>query len=121
MGGMNPTPNTTSPRRFDALEVSLELISQLRNTHGIIRQHDSDLAKQIRRAASSIALNLGEGERRRGRDRTHCFRIAAGSARETQVALRVAIAWGIVDRAGCQDAVELLDRILAMTWKLTER
>ena len=66
-----------------------------------------------------MALNLGEGQRRSGADRVQCFRIAAGSAAEVGVALRVAEAWGYLDAAGLLDARALLDRVLAMTWRLT--
>ena len=118
---MSMTTKAASPGQFLVLEAALELIALLREPHARIRQHDPDLAKQIRRAASSIALNLGEGERRRGRDRIQHYRIAAGSARETQVALRVAAAWGYVDEATGRSASDTLDEILRMLWRITER
>ena len=42
----------------------------------------------------SVVLNLAEGNRRRGQDRVHLFRVAAGSAAEVQAGLDVAEAWG---------------------------
>ena len=86
---------------------------------GIVRRLDSSLAQQIVRSASSIAANLGEGNRRQGKDRLHFFRIAAGSAEETRVHLRVARAFGWVRAGDVEVALGLIDRVLAMTWRLT--
>ena len=114
------TTKPASPHRFLALERALELIALLRVPLAEIRTEDADLARQIRRAANSIALNLGEGERRRGKDRRHHYRIAAGSARETQVALRVAVAWREGDGGDCVAAIAKIDEVLAMLWRITE-
>lgn len=105
--------------RFDAYDVSLELVRALRAPLANLRTHDANLENQIRRAASSIALNLAEGRRRTGKDRAHFFRIAAGSADEVRAALHVAEAWGYADHDQLERPLELLDRVLAMTWRLT--
>jgi four helix bundle protein len=73
----------------------------------------------MRRAASSVALNLAEGNRRTGQDRLQFFRIAAGSAAEVRAALEVALAWGYIDAAPLAETE--LDRVLAMVWRLTHR
>ena len=73
----------------------------------------------IRRAGSSDAQNFAEGRRRAGKDKLHHYRIAAGSADEIAAALRVAEAWGYLDAATIREPLELIDRVLAMTWKLT--
>ena len=104
-----------------AENVSLEIIECLRGVITRVQRADGDLARQLRRAASSMALNVSEGERRRGKDRLHLFRIAAGSAKEVQTALRVARAWGYVDEADVAPAMRLLDRELGLLWGLTER
>ena len=105
--------------RFDVLEVALDLVRSLRSPVGRIRFRDRGLWEQIRAAASSIPLNLAEGNRRLGADRLHHFRIAAGSAAELRTALRVAMAWGDLHAGEIGEALELLDRVLAMTWRLT--
>ena len=46
---------------FDALEVSLEMVRELRGSLAEIRTRDRDLYLQMRRAAASIPLNLAEG------------------------------------------------------------
>ena len=108
---------------FDALEVALLLVKALRRVLEKIRRHDKDLADQMSRATTSVALCTGEGRRRAGRDREHPFRIAAGSAAEVATGLRIAIAWGHVAEDD-QDVVEvqaLLAREEAMLWRLTHR
>jgi four helix bundle protein len=104
---------------FEALEVSLDLVRSLRRPLGRIRVRDRSLHDQIRSAASSVPLNLAEGRRRAGGDRAHSWRIAAGSAEELRAALRVALAWGDVEESDVSEALELLDRVLAMLWRLT--
>mgnify|MGYP001385525039 CR=1 FL=1 len=106
---------------FDALEVSLALIPSLRGPVDRLGRVDADLARQVRRAASSIALNVAEGRRRRGGDRLHLWRVAAGSAAEVGTALRVAAGWGHVDEAEIGDALALVDRLLAMLHRMTRR
>jgi four helix bundle protein len=104
---------------FDALEVSLDLVRSLRRPVERLRVRDRGLSDQIRRAASSVPMNLAEGRRRSGGDRLYHFRIAAGSADELRTALRVAVAWGDLDPVEVTQALHLLDRLLAMTWRLT--
>ncbi len=104
-----------------ALEVhklALDLIVQLRPLVTLIRRHDADLAKQIRRAASSTALNIGEGEYALGGNKRSRFATAAGSAHETLTGLQVAVAWGYFDEAQAAEAVALANRVLAMLWRL---
>ena len=105
--------------QFIALKISLDAIRSLRQPLAKIRRSDPDLARQIRRAASSSALNLAEGSQRNGRDRKYHFRVAAGSADEVRAALHVAVAWGDIDPSDASTTLELLDRLLAMTWRLT--
>ena len=107
------------PIPFQALELSLDVIRGLRQPLRQLRCRDRKLHDEIRRAASSASLNIGEGNRRVGKDRLHHFRIAAGSADETRSALRVAEAWGDLDEAAIQESLQLLDRLLAVLWRLS--
>ena len=104
---------------FVALEVALEIVRQLKGVVGVLRTQDADLARQLVRAASSIAANLAEGRGRVGKDRIHLFRVAAGSALETQTHVRVALAWGYVECPEVEAALGLLDRELGLLWGLT--
>ena len=102
---------------FITYDVSLELIRNLRPIVPAIKKHDRDLADQLRRAATSVSLNLGEGRRREAGDQRRHYEMAHGSAGEVLTALDVADAWGyIIDHA---TARQLLDRLLALLWRLT--
>ena len=63
-------------------------------------------------------LNVNEASRRIGRDRINRFRIAAGSAKEIRGALELATDWHFVPEESVAECLQLLDRILAMLWRL---
>ena len=101
---------------FVVYNVALELIRTLRPIVAELRNHSSNIADQIERAGTSLVLNLGEGNRRAGKDRRRFFVMAQGSASEILAALDVADAWGwIVD---AQVVRVLLDRERALLWGL---
>jgi len=104
-----------------AYTVAVELIGSLPGVIEAVVRHDRSLGEQLRRAASSVLLNVAEGERRVGRDRTHLFRIAAGSCAEVRAALDVASAWRYVPEDSLRRSRELLDRELGLLWGLTHR
>ena len=106
--------------KFIALERAMQIVESLPRVERLIRRHSAQLADQIERASGSIAANLGEGNRRRGRDRLHFFRIAAGSAEETRVHLRVAIARGWITDRDATVPLDLIDQELAMLWRITQ-
>ena len=118
-GVMTPTSSATSQSRFDSYRVALELIRALVPVASQLRVHDRALVDQLRRAASSVALNIAEGGRRQGRDRTHLWRVAAGSTSEVVAVLDVAAAWGCVPTSTAEQARALADRVLAMLWRMT--
>src|SRR5262249_47349522 len=91
----------------------------LRVPLGQLSTKDADLVGQIRRAGSSVGLNLSEGKRRTGKDRLHHWRIAVGSAEEVRGSLLVAEAWGHVDPKAVAPCLEPLDRICAMLHRMT--
>jgi four helix bundle protein len=74
----------------------LEIIRILRSPITVIERKDRDLARQLRRASSSIALNLAEGTYSRGKNRAARYHTALGSARETWACLEVAHAAGYI-------------------------
>ncbi len=101
---------------FVVYNVALELVRTLRPIVAALREHSSNIADQIERAGTSLVLNLGEGNRRAGKDRRRFFVMAQGSASEILAALDVADAWGwIVD---AQAVRALLDRERALLWGL---
>jgi four helix bundle protein len=74
----------------------LDAIAAMRPMLASIVRDDPDLARQLRRAASSVVLNLAEGSGSAGRVRTARYRTALGSARETFACLRAAEAFGYI-------------------------
>ena len=76
------------------------------------------VADQLIRSASSVPANLAEGHSRTGRDRAHLWRIAYGSAKEVDSHLRLLVAAGAVNQVRADNALQLFDRVRAMTWCL---
>src|SRR4051794_5020753 len=115
------TTETKRPgaHKFVALELAIEIVAGLRDVVGVIRKHDTEVAKQIVRSASSVAANLAEAGGRQGKGRVHHFRIAAGSAHETVAHLRVAMAWGWIQQREVDGVLGLLRREQAILWRLT--
>ena len=104
---------------FDALEMSLQFLERLVPLETRIRRRSASLAKQLADASESIALNLGEGRLRHAGDKRRHFEMAAGSASEVTVALRIAVAKRYVTTAEIAELDAVLDRIRAMLYRLT--
>jgi four helix bundle protein len=102
---------------FITYEVAKQLIVQLREVVPVIQRVDEELADQLRRAASSVLLNLAEGQRFNNGNKLRHYQIAHGSANEIRGALDAAEGWGYIEPA--TEARALLDRLLALLWKLT--
>ncbi|MBC8071290.1 MAG: four helix bundle protein [Deltaproteobacteria bacterium] len=100
--------------------VILETIEMLRPMMGRIDRHDRDLGRQLRRAASSIALGVAEGMYSRGRNRPARYHTALGSARETMACLEVAVAMGYLDSADAA-VLDRLSRIIGTLVRLVQR
>ena len=109
----------TSQTTFIALDRALDMVRAIRPLAEKMARCDSTLHKQLRAAASSVPLNLAEGQRRQKGDRLHHYRIAAGSADETRTCLQVAEAWGYLKQDELAVTLDLLDQIVAICWRLT--
>jgi four helix bundle protein len=94
-----------------------EVLRELGPLAVAIERRDRDLARQLRRAASSVLLNMAEASGSHGGTRRERHRSALGSARETGACLDVAVAWGYVGsvEAGLLDR---LDKVRASLAKL---
>jgi four helix bundle protein len=89
----------------------LDVIRSMRGALGAIDKRDADLARQLRRAASSVVLNIAEGSGSFGRVRTVRYRTALGSARETLACLQTAEAFGYVEPVSTK-LLESMNRII---------
>jgi len=100
-----------------AYQVAVELLPELRPIVDAIKRHDSNLADQLLRAATSTVLNLAEGQRRQKGNKSRAYEIAHGEAREMLGCLDCArgLGWIADDRV----ARDKLDRLLALCWGLT--
>ena len=97
------------------LRIYTTIIDVLRGLRPIVSQielHDRDLARQLRRAAASIALNTSEGSGCSGGTRRERYRNALGSARETGACLDVALALGYLDKVDAK-LLDALDHVRA--------
>lgn len=104
---------------FQVGDLSIELVETLAPLMPRLKQRDKALADQLSRAASSICLNLGEAEFSDPGNRRARLFTAAGSAGETRNALRLAVAWRIVAQRDADRALGLVQRIVAILWKMT--
>ena len=107
-------------RRFDTYEVALEVTAALGPIIATIKRRDPDLSNQLKRAVTSIPLNLSEGAQRQGKDRVQHYRVAAGSAAEVGTALSIALSWNLLSKADLEQVNPLLDRLRALLWRLLE-
>ena len=100
--------------------VSIEMVRALRPVVERIGRRDSNLGDQLRRAATSVPLNLHEGAYSQGGNVRARFHTALGSAAEVRACLDVAEALGYVEPV---DAAlrDRLDRIVATLYRLARR
>ena len=75
-----------------------------------VARHDPDLARQMRRAATSVVLGIAEGSQSQGRNRNARYWTAMGSASETKAALEAAEALGYVHEVN-PELKSMLERI----------
>ena len=104
---------------FQVEGLSLQFIEALVPLMPRIKQRDKALEDQLRRAASSIGLNCAEAALSDPGNRRARLFTAAGSAGETQHALRQAVAWRHITAGDAERATGLVRRIVAILWRMT--
>ena len=100
-----------------AYQVALELVRALRPIVAALKHQDANLADQLQRAATSVVLNLAEGQRRQKGNKHRAYEAAHGEAREVLGALDCAQAWAwIAEDSAARDKCE---HLLRLCWGLT--
>ena len=100
--------------------VAVDVVRKLRPVIEIVGRKDANLADQLRRAATSVPLNLHEGAYSQGRNERARWHNALGSAAEIKACLDVAEALGYVEKLD-DTLMDELDRIVATLYRLVRR
>jgi four helix bundle protein len=114
-GGMHDHPHQ------DVIQHAVEVITAARPLIETVARRDRDLGSQLRRALSSVALNLAEGLGTSAGNARLRFETARGSLCEARAAFRVAVAWAYVSQDGAQGVLQSIDRLGARVFGLARR
>ena len=110
-----------NPQSSSVLEHALSVVALARPLVEAIQRKDRDLASQLRRAVSSIALNTAEGFGTAPGNARLRFQTARGSLNEAQAGIRVAVAWGYVSDAAASDVLQSLHTLGGRIYGLVRR
>lgn len=103
------------------IEEAVGLAKEVAPLVALVSRRDRDLASQLRRAVSSVALNLAEGfGNGMGNSRLR-FESARGSLYEAQAGLRLAVAWGYLERERCGAPLQRMDALAGRIYGLMRR
>jgi four helix bundle protein len=103
------------------LEHALEVIALARPLVEAVARRDRELGSQLRRALSSIALNIAEASGNQAGNARLRYESARGSLYEARAALRVAVAWGYVGDDGAREVLESLHALGGRVYGLARR
>ena len=103
------------------LEHALQIAALARPLVEVVKRKDRDLASQVRRAISSIALNLAEAQGNAGGNSRLRFETALGSLYEAQAGVQLAVAWGYVTQAAANELLEAMNRLGGRVFGLLRR
>jgi four helix bundle protein len=100
--------------------VVLEMVGEAARIAERIERRDADLARQMRRAAASVALNTAEGMANLGGHKRQRYQSALGSAREVMACVDVAKAMRYVVEIDA-GTLDRMDHVIATLTRLVYR
>jgi len=86
-----------------------------------IYRKDRDLGSQVRRALSSVALNLAEGFGCTGGSARARFETARGSLNEAGTGFRIAVAWRYIPQSATNELLESMHSLGGRVFGLVRR
>ena len=105
--------------KFRIYVVALLMVREVAGMARRVERFDRDLARQLKRSSAAVPLNLSEGMYQSGGNRTARYRTAMAEAAEAATTLSVAQACGYLEGVDVAPALDRLDHIKAVMWKLT--
>jgi len=110
-----------NPKSSSILEHSLVVVALARPLVDAVQRRDRDLASQLRRAISSVALNLAEGFGCTGGSARARFETARGSLNEAQTGFRIAVAWRYIQQSATNEVLESMHSLGGRVFGLCRR
>jgi len=103
------------------LEHAINIAELARPLVETIQRKDRDLASQVRRAVSSIALNAAEAQGNAGGNSRLRFESALGSLYEAQAGIRLAVAWGYFSQSAAVEVLESMNSLGGRVYGLVKK
>jgi len=116
-----PLVGMHNPPSSSVLEHALSVVALARPLVESVQRKDRDLASQLRRAISSVVLNLAEGFGAAAGNSRLRFETARGSLNEAQTGIRVAVAWGYISPAASGEVLESMHLLGGRVYGLVRR
>ena len=106
-------------QKLDVYQRAIEFLALTAQTADEVPRGNAALLDQLRRAASSIVLNIAEAAGRTGKaDAARAYAIARGSAMECAAVLDALSVLKVIEAGTQQRGGELLERVVAMLTKM---
>ena len=105
--------------KLEVYQKSVEFLKEVISVIRLLPNGNSDIVNQLRRAATSISLNIAEGAGKTGvADKKRYYSIARGSTLECAAIFDLLKAWNLVDQSVLKTPTSLLSSLAAMLSKL---
>ena len=106
-------------QKLDVYQRAVDFLALSGEISGEVPRGNAPLMDQLRRAATSVSLNIAEASGRTSKsDSARVFAIARGSAMECAAVLDALLVLKLVDAMKHQRGVDLLERVVAMLTRL---